>query len=236
MPLHSIQGFVRLILEGKVPDPEIQRQFLTIIERESQHLNNLVDELLNTLASGTEPKAMKREPVSMRHLILGTILKLGGLAAVKEITIFADLDDTLPAVEGDEQALGRVVANLLHNAIKFSPQGGKITVRTNKRDGKLLTRVMDQGVGIPKEIVPRLFERFYRGHRTMMLAACGTGLGLRISKQIVEAHGGQIWVESEPGRCTTFSFTLPLPQSEFAARGEFKEEKLHNEEMPGHRR
>jgi len=233
-PLHSIQGFVRLILEGKVPDPEIQRQFLTIVEQESQHLNKLVDELINTFTTGAVPKALKKEPVSMRHLILSTILKLGGLAAVKEITIFADLDGTLPAVEGDEQALGRVVANLLHNAIKFSPKGGKITVRANTRDGKLLIQVTDRGIGIPNEIVPLLFERFYRGHRTMMLTACGTGLGLHICKQIVEAHGGQIWVESEPDKGTTFSFALPLPQSEFAARGE--EEKLHDEKVPGHRR
>ena len=209
-PLHSIQGFVRLILEGKVPDPETQRQFLTIVERESQLLNNLVDELLDTFATGSEPKAMKNEHVAMKYVILNTILKLGGLAAEKEITIATALDDTLPPVKGDEQALGQIVANLLHNAIKFSGQGSKITVRANKLDGQLLTQVTDQGAGIPREIVPRLFEKFYRGHSSMMPAVCGTGLGLHICKQIVEAHGGQIWVESEPGKGSTFSFTIPF--------------------------
>jgi len=209
-PLHSIQGFVRLILEGKVPDPETQRQFLTIVEEESQRLNNLVDELLDTFATGSEPKAMKNEYVSMKYVILSTILKLGALAAAKEIAIDADLDDTLPAVEGDKQALGQVVANLLHNAIKFSGQGSKIIVRANKRDGKFLTQVTDQGAGIPGEMIPHLFEKFYRGHSSMMPAVCGTGLGLHICKQIVEAHGGQIWVESAPGKGSTFSFTIPL--------------------------
>jgi signal transduction histidine kinase len=235
-PLHSIQGFVRLILEGKVPDPETQRQFLTIVERESQRLNNLVDELLDAFATGSGPKAIKNECVSMRYVILGTILKLGGLAAEKEITIDTDLDDTLPAVEGDEQALSQVVTNLLHNAIKFSPQGSKITVRANKMDSKLLTQVTDEGVGITREIIPNLFEKFYRGHSSMMPDAYGTGLGLHICKQIVGAHGGQIWVESKPGTGSTFSFTIPLPQSELATSGEARRGKSHDREDPDHRR
>ncbi len=234
-PLHSIQGFVRLILEGKVPDPETQRQFLTIVEWESQLLTNLVDELLSTFATGSGPKAEKNERISMKEVILGTILKLGGLAAEKGITIDTDLDGPFPAVEGDEQALGRVVANLLHNAIKFSQQGAKITVRASKRDGKLLTQVTDQGVGIPEEMVPYLFERFYRGHSLMMPTACGTGLGLHICKRIVETHGGQIWVESEPGG-STFSFTIPFaPRPVGNQRGGLKR-RSHDEEDPGHRR
>jgi len=209
-PLHSIQGFVRLILDGKVPDPETQRQFLTIVERESQLLNDLVDELVNGLATASAPKAMKNQRVSMKEVILSTIPKLGGLAAENKLTIDTDLDDTLPAVRGDEQALGQVVANLLHNAIKFSPKGGKIIVSESKQDGKLLTQVTDQGVGIPREILPQLFEKFYRGHSSMMPAVCGTGLGLHICKQIVDAHSGQIWVESEPDKGATFSFTIPF--------------------------
>ncbi len=232
MPLHSIQGFVRLILEGKVPDPETQRQFLTIVERESQLLNNLVDELLNTFASGSGPKTMKNGHVSMTDVILSTILKLGALAAEKAITIDTDLDDSLPAVEGDEQALGQVVANLLDNAIKFSRQRSKITVRAENRGGELLTQVADHGVGIPREIVPHLFERFSRGHSSMMPAVCGMGLGLHICKQIVEAHGGKIWVESEPGQGSTFSFTIPFAQSHFGTSDEATRGRPHGEKDP----
>ena len=227
-PLHSIQGFVRLILEGKVPDTETQRQFLTIVEQETQRLNDLVDELLNTCATGSGPKAMKNERVSMKYVIFCSILKMGGLAAEKEITIDTDLDGTLPAVEGDEQALGRVVSNLLHNAIKFSPQGSKVTVRANRQDGKLLTQVRDQGVGIPREIVPHLFDKFYRGHSSMIPTACGAGLGLYLCKQIVDAHGGQIWVESKPGKGSTFSFIIPLAQSGFAISGVTSRGKSHD--------
>lgn len=233
-PLHSIQGFIRLILDGKVPDTETQRQFLTIVERETQLLNNLVDELVNILATGSGPKALKKEPISMKSVILSTILKMGSLAAEKEITVDADLDGTFPAVEGDEQALGQVVANLLHNAIKFSRQGSKIEVRASKRDGELLTQVTDQGVGIAGEIVPCLFERFYRGPSSMMPTACGTGLGLHICKRIVEAHGGQIWVESEPGKSSTFSFTIPFAPRPVGNRQ--RGGKSRDEEGPGHRR
>jgi signal transduction histidine kinase len=219
VPLHSIQGFVRLILDGKVPDPETQRQFLTIVERESQLLNDLVDELVNGLATASAPKAMKNQRVSMKEVILSTIPKLGGLAAEKKLIIDTDLDGTLPAVRGDEQALGQVVANLLHNATKFSPTGGKIIISESKQDGKLLTQVTDQGVGIPREILPQLFEKFYRGHSSMMPAVCGTGLGLHICKQIVDAHGGQIWVESEPDKGATFSFTIPFASKPVGNRG-----------------
>jgi signal transduction histidine kinase len=218
-PLHSIQGFVRLILEGKVPEPETQRQFLTIVEQEAQQLNNLVDKLLDAAVAGSGPEAIKSEPVSMKYVISSTILKMGGLAAEKEITIDTDLEGTLPAVEGDEQALGRVVANLLHNAIKFSPQRSKIIIGAYEQGGKLVTQVKDQGAGVPREMVPYLFDKFYRGYSSMMPTACGTGLGLHICKQIVEAHGGQIWVESEPGKGCAFSFTIPLPQRQLATSG-----------------
>jgi len=209
-PLHSIQGFIRLILDGKVPDTETQRQFLTIVEGETRLLNNLIDNLADTFVTGSGPMVLKKERVSMKSVILSAILEMGSLAAEKEITIDTDLDGAVPTVEGDEQALGQVVANLLHNAIKFSWQGGKIEVGARKRDGNLLTQVTDQGVGIARETIPRLFERFYREPSSIIPTTCGAGLGLHICKQIVEAHGGHIWVESEPSKGSTFSFSIPL--------------------------
>lgn len=208
--LHSIQGFVRLILEGRVPDHETQREFLAIIEKQSQHLDNLADDLLNALALESGRETIKSGPVSMKDVTLDTILKLGGLAAEKKISIDTDLDAHLPPVQGDVQALGQVVTNLLHNAVKFSPRGSKITIRVSGQDGKLLTQVTDQGTGIPRESVPCLFEKFYRAHTPVTRAVRGLGLGLYLCKQIVEAHGGQIWVDSEPDRGSIFSFTIPL--------------------------
>jgi len=209
-PLHSIQGFIRLILDGKVPDAETQRQFLTIVEQETRLLSNLIDELANIFVTGSGPEVLKKERFSMKSVILSAILEMGSLAAEKEIAIDADLDGAFPTVEGNEQALGQVVANLLHNAIKYSWQGGQIEVRASKQDGNLLTQVTDQGVGIAGETIPRIFERFYREPSSTMPTPCGAGLGLHICKQIVEAHGGHIWVESEPGKGSTFSFSIPL--------------------------
>jgi len=209
-PLHSIQGFVQLILEGKVPDPEMQRRFLTIVEREAQLLNDLIDGLINTSAASSQADALKKGPVSMERVIFNTTLRMSILAAEKGITIDTDLDDTLPAIEGDEQALGQVVANLLHNAIKFSEQGSKISVRASRWDGKLLMQVTDLGIGIPEEMIPHLYKKFCYGHSPLMSSASGMGLGLHICKQIVEAHGGQIWAESEAGKGSTFSFTVPV--------------------------
>jgi signal transduction histidine kinase len=208
--LHSIQGFVRLILDGRVADPETQRQFLATVERQSQVLNDLVDELVDILATGSAPKTMKNQHASMKEAILSTIRKLGGLAAEKEITIDTELDEHLPPVQGDEQALGRVVTNLLHNAIKFSPRAGKITIRASERDDELLTQVTDQGTGVPRQSVPHLFEKICRDHSAVTQAVGGMGLGLYLCRRIVDAHGGRICVEGERHRGNTFSFTIPL--------------------------
>ncbi len=209
-PLHSIRGFVRLMLEGKVPDPETQREFLTVVEEQSQHLNNLVDDLLDTFAMESGRKALKRQRVSMKDVILDAALKLGNKAAEKGVVIDTELADGCPDVEGNEEALEQVVTNIVDNAIKFSRQGGQIIVKASSGDGKLLTQVIDHGIGISKETIPRLFDKFYQADGSATRAAGGTGLGLYICKQIVEAHGGKIWVESEPGRGSTFSFTITL--------------------------
>jgi len=206
-PLHSIQGFVQLILDGKVPDPETQRQFLTIVARESQNLDKLIEGLIKSSASGPAPKVTRRNGVSMKKVILNATKQLGGLAAEKEVTIDADVDGPCPSVIGDEKALCRVVVNLLHNAIKFSPPRGKVIVTAVKNGNQLLTQVTDHGPGISKEVLAQLFDRPHPS--PTVPARYRPGLGLHICKQIVEAHGGQIWAESEPGKYTTFNFTIP---------------------------
>jgi PAS domain S-box-containing protein len=209
-PLHSIMGFVGLMLGSKVPDPETQREFLTRVEDQSWHLKNLVDDLLDTFALESGRKVFEKQQVSMKDVILNTALKLGSMAAENGITIDTELAEICPDVVGDEEALGQVVTNIITNAIKFSPQRDRVIVRANRWENKLLTQVIDHGCGIPAEAIPRLFEKFYQVNGSMTRSAGGTGLGLYICKQIVEDHGGEIWVESELGRGSTFSFTIPL--------------------------
>ena len=209
-PLHSIRGFVKLILDGKVTETETQREFLVIIDEQSQHLSNLVNSILDIAAMESGDMVFERRPVSMKEIIGKVAVKLQKLAEGKEITFKADLPVALPDIEGDSEKLEQVVTNLVDNAIKFSLGGGKVSVAARAENGGILVQVIDKGIGIPADAIPRLFQKFSRVVGSMTRAGSGTGLGLYIVKQIVEAHGGQIWVESELGKGSTFSFTLPL--------------------------
>ena len=121
----------------------------------------------------------------------------------------ADLPDSLPPINADAQRLEQVLRNLLINAVKFTPSGGSITLRTNKQNASLVVEVQDSGIGIPKEEQARLFEPYYRAEADRQHFQ-GLGLGLSLSKQIIELHGGRIWVTSEVGKGSTFAFSLPL--------------------------
>jgi signal transduction histidine kinase len=113
-------------------------------------------------------------------------------------------------VRGDEDRLDQLLMNLLHNAVKFSPEGGTVTVTTDEHPDGVVISVTDQGVGIPKKDQARVFERFYKVDRARQRGQGGTGLGLAIARHIAEAHGGRIWLESDEGKGSTFSFSLPF--------------------------
>jgi len=207
-PLHSIKGFGKLILEGKVPDPNVQREFLTIIENQSNRLDKLVSNLLDASRLESGRFSIHKQRMSIVGTIHETVETLRGVAGGRGMTIKEDIPATLPEVDADKERLEQVMFNLLGNAIKFSNDGSEVTVRAEVKEHDLLVQITDHGIGIPEEAMPRLFQRFYRVEASSSIG--GSGLGLYISKQIIEAHGGRIWVESEPGKGSTFSFTLPL--------------------------
>jgi len=207
-PLHSIKGFGKLILEGRVPDPNVQREFLTIIENQSNRLDKLVSNLLDASRLESGRFSIHKQSISIAGTIHEAVETLRGVANGKGITIKEDIPATLPEIDVDKERLEQVMFNLLGNAVKFSNDGSEVTVRAEVREHDLLVQVTDHGIGIPKEAMPRLFQRFYRVEASSSVG--GSGLGLYISRQIIEAHGGRIWVESEPGVGSTFSFTLPL--------------------------
>jgi PAS domain S-box-containing protein len=207
-PLQSISGFARLILRGEVPDHDTQQEFLQIIDSESQHLGNLINSLLDMSRLESGRFQINKRLLPIRDTVIDAIKSFHTLARDKNIVLNEDIPVQLPEIEVDSERLRQVIMNLLSNAIKFSDPGGSVTIKAESRNGKLLFQVTDQGIGIPQEAMPHLFERFYRAEEK--LARGGTGLGLYISKQIVEAHGGHIWVESQAGEGSTFSFTLPL--------------------------
>jgi len=209
-PLHSIRGFVKLILDGKVPDTETQREFLYIVDEQSEHLSNLVSSILDTAAMESGEMVFEMQPVLMNEVIDKVVVKMRKIADDKEIAVEAGLPGTLPPIEGDAEKLEQVITNLVHNAIKFSPKGNKVHVAARAENNSVLVQVIDHGIGISAGAIPHVFEKFFKVHGSMPWASSGTGLGLYIVKQIVEAHGGEIWVESKLNEGSTFSFKLPL--------------------------
>jgi signal transduction histidine kinase/DNA-binding NarL/FixJ family response regulator len=207
-PLHSILAFTKLIIEGRVADRETQREFLAIIEGQGEHLRRLVDELLDIMPVKSGPFELRKEKLAIKELLQGSVREFSGVAGQRHITLKEEMPAVLPTLEVDSQRLRQVMFNLLGNAIKFSSDGGSVSVRAEVRDGSLLVQVADQGVGIAEEAMPFLFQKFYQAKNTASVG--GLGLGLYISKRIIEAHGGQIWAESREGAGSTFSFTLPL--------------------------
>ncbi len=209
-PLHSIRGFTKLLLDGKVDDPETQHEFLTIVDEQSGQLTALVNDLLDVTRIEAGRMELQKEPLALHELVTRTITEFKTMAQEKAITIQTDLPPDLPYVEGDRGRLGQVLTNLVGNAIKFSDTEGTITIRASLEGVDLVVTVRDQGIGIPSEALPHLFDRFYQVDSSSTRPQGGTGLGLYISKQIVEAHGGRIWVDTKLGEGSTFSFAIPI--------------------------
>jgi signal transduction histidine kinase len=200
---------VRLILDGDVSDEETRREFLGIIGRQAEQLTQLVNNLQNISRLESSMFELERESVQLLDVLQETVSKLRGLAQAKDIALKTNLPASLPSVTGDQGWLEQVTTNLVGNAIKFTPEGGMVTIGARQSDGEVLVEVSDTGIGIPADALDRIFDKFYRVTDEGGERPKGTGLGLHIAKQIVELHGGRIWAESTPRQGSTFWFTLP---------------------------
>jgi two-component system phosphate regulon sensor histidine kinase PhoR len=152
---------------------------------------------------------MRRDEVLLPPLVAATLHRLRTFAERQAVILVELVPDDLPPVRGDEERLDQLLMNLLHNAIKFSPQGGSVTITTDEQPDSVVVHVTDRGIGIPRQDQDRVFERFYKVDRARQRGLGGTGLGLAISRHIAEAHGGRIWLESTEGQGSTFSFSIP---------------------------
>ena len=180
------------------------------IEVETGHLVQMVNELLDLsrIESGGALGAM--EILDLGQIATESTERLRLFADRQGVALRVDVGEPLPPVRGDAARLGQVIVNLLHNAVKFSPDGGDVVVAVRGSGGEVVVSIADHGVGIPSVAQPRIFERFYKVDRARVRGeAGGTGLGLAIARHIVEQHGGRIWVESVEGTGSTFSFALP---------------------------
>lgn len=209
-PLTAIQGFAETLLGGALEDPRSNRRFLEIIREHAARLARLTDDLLKLARIEAGKLEVQFSAVSVLELVERcaeiTLLQ----ASRKQIVLEIDVPAELPAVRGDTMLLREVLQNLLDNAIQYTPEGGRIRVSARAGEHEVILTVADTGIGIPLADQERIFERFYRVDAARSREAGGTGLGLSIAKHIVETHGGRLWVESEVGHGSAFSFSVPL--------------------------
>jgi two-component system phosphate regulon sensor histidine kinase PhoR len=207
-PLTSIKGFIETLLEGAFQDPDRSRTFLKMMEEDAGRLTRLIDELLELSKIESREMAFHFEPLSLEEEVEAVIRIFRLRAQEKGIEIENRISPSqIPPVWADRDKLKQVLVNLLDNAIKFNKTGGRIVVSTESLDEEVRVSIEDTGIGIPKEAVPRIFERFFRVDKARSKGG-GTGLGLAIVKHIIEAQGGKVFCESELGKGSKFSFTL----------------------------
>jgi two-component system, OmpR family, phosphate regulon sensor histidine kinase PhoR len=199
--------------------PAKLRERIAKIEVETGHLVQMVDELLDLSRIEGGSTLQMTDGIDMSRLAVDSAERLRLFGERQGVTFRFETPGGLPPVRGDAARLGQVVVNLVHNAVKFSPHGGEVTIRTGAGDGQVTTSVEDHGIGIPRAALDRVFERFYKVDRARLRADAGggTGLGLAIARHVVEQHGGRIWVESREGAGSTFVFTLPAADGSGAA-------------------
>ena len=210
-PLTVIKGYIDNLRDGVTGElTEKQKEYLNRISKNTDRLLHLISDLLATSRLESGQIKLKLTPLSLPNLIRNTIENLKPVAAAKDIEIMVNAPSGEGWVNGDQEKLEQVITNLLENAIKFTCPGGHVTITLQKDQKSFRVSIKDTGIGIPPEEQSRIFDRFYRIDHDFIKEEKGTGLGLFIAKTLVELHGGKIWVTSEVGEGSEFSFTLPI--------------------------
>ncbi len=206
-PMTSIQGFIEGILDGTIP-PNKQKDYLGIVKDETIRLSRLVNDLLDLAKMESGELTLNFKPFAINELIRICVIKLETFITTKNLEIEANFESDNIFVYADKDSIERVILNLLHNAVKFSNENGRIILETAKNKEKVLISVKDSGIGLDAEEQKRIWDRFYKTDKSRGKDKAGTGLGLAIVKNIINEHKQEIWVESEVGIGTKFTFTL----------------------------
>ncbi len=209
-PLASMRAILEALTDGIVTDADTVKRYLLTAQRDVQSLSSLIDDLFEMAQIDAGGMQLDKRANSIVDLISDTLEGFSALAQEKGVILSGEADSGVDPVYMDGRQVGRVLANLVGNAIRHTPPGGHIEVQALVRDGEtVLISVCDSGEGIPPESLSRVFEQFYRAEQSRNRATGGTGLGLSIARSIIEAHGGEIGVESVQGQGARFYFTLP---------------------------
>ena len=216
-PLAAIKNAVQLMLQGKTGEiNENQTKFLSMAERNINRLTSILNSLLDLSRIESGKIGLKFEEMDLRGSIEFILSSLKPQADGKSIQFKMEIQEELPSVYGDREKLEQILTNLVGNAIKFTPEGGEVSVsaKPSEEEDMVAISVRDSGIGIPEDQLEKVFEKFHQVEDSLRRSITGTGLGLAITKGLVEAQHGRIWAQSEVGKGSTFTFILPISQGE----------------------
>jgi signal transduction histidine kinase len=208
-PLTSIRAMIEALADGVVTDPVTVRRYYRTIRSQIENLSGLINDLFELSQLDTGQIQLQLEPVNINDLLSDVLETMQAQARSKGISLQGGVSEDLPVVRAELAKIQRVLYNLVQNAIRHTPADGSISLATKVVPEGVQVDVADTGEGILPEDLPHIFDQFFRGEKSRSRKTGGTGLGLTIARRIVEAHRGRIWVESQPGRETRFSFILP---------------------------
>ena len=220
-PLTAIRGLVETLIDDHAMDPETHDRFIEKIRDQSSRLGNLVSDLLTLSRLESGPGGLRFEAMDLRETVAESCRTQTHAAETKRVDLHATMPDRPVTIEGDSEAMRELVDNLVSNAIKYTPSGGRVDVRLSAENGSAVLEVADTGIGIPPEEQSRVFERFYRVDKARSRQMGGTGLGLSIVKHVALAHGGSVSLKSASGRGSTFRVQLGLKPGEAPRREGF---------------
>jgi len=212
-PLTTMRSYLEALADGAWQDEEIAPNFLEVTRTETERMIRLVNDLLQLSKMDSTDYKLNKEWVNFVDFY-DRIIDRFEMSKSQNVTFKRKLPKNAIFVEIDEDKMTQVLYNIISNALKYSPEGGQVTFSIKEKEDTIIVGVADQGMGIPKENIGKIFDRFYRVDKARSRQMGGTGLGLAIAKEMVKAHGGSIWVKSEEGKGTNISFSLPYEQSE----------------------
>jgi two-component system phosphate regulon sensor histidine kinase PhoR len=209
-PMASIKAYVELLIDGDVSEPDQQQEFFEFIETQVDRLTRLVDNMLNLARIESGVIELKREDCELNEILDKAFTVVKARAEEKSVRLISELSELYLPVHPDQDLLGQAIINLLSNAIKYTPEGGEVRLRSRMDEGEAVIEVRDNGMGIPADALPHIFDRFYRVECNNK-AAAGMGLGLALVHYILtELHNGDVSVESEVDEGTCFTARIPL--------------------------